>query len=173
MRIDLLYFEGCPGWQTAHQNLKTALSAEGITAEIRLLKIDDPATAELWRFPGSPSIRVDGEDWWRLEREHYEFSCRLYETPQGRLASPTVEMLRERLQELRAAVLAFIKNKADHFDEVVIEDGQNDSYSVKQDAGKFYWMNFSPREGALYSQTEIPFETALGYLRQVGFSYSF
>jgi hypothetical protein len=43
MRIDLLYFDGCPSWQGGLENLKAALAAEGMQTEIRLVRVEDNA----------------------------------------------------------------------------------------------------------------------------------
>ena len=37
MKIDLLYFDGCPAWQSGLENLKAALAAEGQAASIHRL----------------------------------------------------------------------------------------------------------------------------------------
>ena len=97
MKIDLLYFEGCPGWEETLQNLKAALRAGKMKAEIRLVKVEDDTTAARLRFLGSPSLRVAGVDMWPEERVHYNLSCRVYPTPQGLKSAPTVELLHEKL----------------------------------------------------------------------------
>jgi hypothetical protein len=97
MRIDLLYFDGCPSWEGALENLKTALEAESLQADIRLVKVEDNDDAARLKFLGSPSFRVDGGDWWPEERQRFNLSCRVYVTPQGLKGAPTVEMLREKL----------------------------------------------------------------------------
>ena len=98
MKIDLLYFEGCPSWQSGLENLKVALSAEGMEADIRLVRVDDDAEAARLNFLGSPSFRTGGVDLWPEDREQYNLSCRLYTTPQGLKGVPTVEMMRARLR---------------------------------------------------------------------------
>lgn len=98
MRIELLYFEGCPSWQEALANLKEALALEGIEAEIRLTCVTDNDHAAAVKFLGSPSFRVNGVDLWPEERKRYNLSCRVYATPQGMKGAPTVAMLREALQ---------------------------------------------------------------------------
>jgi hypothetical protein len=100
VNIDLLYFDGCPSWQSGLENLKSALAAEGIQASIRLLRIDDPSEAERQHFLGSPSFRANGVDLWPEERASYGVSCRLYATPQGMKGAPSVEMLRKQLRML-------------------------------------------------------------------------
>ena len=51
--------------------------------------------------PGSPTIRVDGEDLFPVpERAGYALGCRMYATPEGLRGSPTTEMLREALAKM-------------------------------------------------------------------------
>jgi hypothetical protein len=98
MHIDLLYFDGCPSWQPGLENLKAALAAEGIEAEIRMVKVETDEDAARLKFLGSPSFQVNGADWWPEQRERYDLSCRVYQTPQGLRGAPTIEMLREKLR---------------------------------------------------------------------------
>jgi len=98
MKIDLLYFNDCPSWKAALENLETALTAEAVEAEIQLIEVVDRDQAARLKFLGSPSVCVNGEDWWPEARETYNLSCRVYATPQGLRGAPTVEMLREKIQ---------------------------------------------------------------------------
>jgi len=104
MQIDLLYFDGCPSWQSALENLKAALTAEGMEADINLVKLDGNDEATRLKFLGSPSFQANGVDWWPEERKSYNLSCRVYFTPQGMKGAPTVEMLREKLHTACALV---------------------------------------------------------------------
>jgi hypothetical protein len=98
MQIDLLYFDGCPGWREAQENLNAALQAEGLEAETHPVLVENNAEAARLRFLGSPSFRVDGVDLWPEQRNRYNLSCRVYPTPQGLKGAPTAEMLREKLR---------------------------------------------------------------------------
>jgi len=98
MKIDLLYFDGCPSWQSGLENLKAALQAEGLEADIRLVRVEDDTEAARLKFLGSPSFQVDGLDLWTEERERYNLSCRIYNTSQGMRGAPTMEMLREKVR---------------------------------------------------------------------------
>lgn len=100
IQIKLLYFDGCPSWQPALENLNMVIGAEKIAAEICLVNIQTPQQAEQERFLGSPSFLVNGEDLWPEERRHYSLSCRVYQTPAGLKGSPSTEMLQERLKEV-------------------------------------------------------------------------
>lgn len=101
MKIQLLYFDGCPSWETALQNLKAACALEGLPAEIEPVEVQNNKNAARLRFLGSPSIVVGGQDLWPETRKAYYLSCRMYRTPEGMRGWPTVEMLRERLRAAR------------------------------------------------------------------------
>ena len=101
MQIDLMYFDGCPSWEGALENLKAALNAEGLEANIRLVKVEDNDEATRLKFLGSPSFRVNGVDLWPEERKRYNLSCRVYTTLQGMRGAPGIEMLREELRAMR------------------------------------------------------------------------
>lgn len=103
MDIELLYFDGCPSWQTGLARLRQALDAEGIGAEMRLVNVADDEMASALRFLGSPSFRVNGADLWPEAREQYALGCRVYATPQGLRGVPAVDQLRERLQAAAAS----------------------------------------------------------------------
>ena len=62
MDIELLYWDGCPSHPEARELLEEVLAARGIDAEIRMTHVGTDAEAERLRFPGSPTIRVDGRD---------------------------------------------------------------------------------------------------------------
>jgi hypothetical protein len=98
MKIDMLYFDGCPSWKAALANLKAALSAEGLEADIQLVKVADDEDASRLKFLGSPSFQINGVDLWHEERQSYNLSCRVYPSPQGMKGAPTIEMLREKLR---------------------------------------------------------------------------
>ena len=98
MEIDLLFFDGCPSWQNGLENLKAALKAEGLEADIRLVRVEDDTESARLKFLGSPSYQVDGVDLWPEERKRYYLSCRVNITPQGMKGVPTVELVREKLR---------------------------------------------------------------------------
>lgn len=100
MQIDLLYFDGCASWEKALENLKAALSAEGLEADVRLMKVADADEAVRLRFLGSPSFQVGGVDLWREDRHDYALSCRVYSTPEGMRGVPSPKMLRKQLRQL-------------------------------------------------------------------------
>jgi hypothetical protein len=98
MIIELLYFDGCPSWRAGLENLKAALDAERLNADVQLIGVNDEADAERHRFLGSPSFRVNGEELWPEVRSQFALGCRIYATPHGLRGVPTVEMLRQKLR---------------------------------------------------------------------------
>lgn len=60
MKIELLYFEGCPSWQTALENVRSALRMEGQDVPVELVQVVDNEDAAQRRFLGSPSFRING-----------------------------------------------------------------------------------------------------------------
>ena len=92
------FFDGCPSWETALQNLQAACALEGLTWSIEPVEVCDDDDAAARRFLDSPSVVIDGQDLWPEVRKAYYMSCRMYGTPEEMRGWPTVEMLRERLR---------------------------------------------------------------------------
>jgi len=103
MKIELLYFNGCPSWLTALKNLNSVLREEGITETVNVMEIMNDEQAGQEKFLGSPSIRINGIDLWLEQRENYSLSCRVYATPEGVKGSPTIEMLRSKIRTVVVA----------------------------------------------------------------------
>ena len=101
MKIELLYFDGCPSYQTAEKLLQEVLNEAGRSAPIELIEIKTDADAQRWKFVGSPTIRLDGVDPFPRDETNYGLECRVYQTPQGYSGWPTKEMLRTALESLR------------------------------------------------------------------------
>jgi len=100
MRVEVLYFDGCPTHQAAEKILRRLLAQEGAEAEVELVAANTDEEARRLRFPGSPTIRVDGEDLFPVPvRAGYALGCRIYATPEGLKGSPTPEMVRASLAE--------------------------------------------------------------------------
>ncbi len=98
MRGEVLYFDGCPTYVAALRAVQDALAEEDIEAGIELVALETDEEAQELRFPGSPTIRVDGKDLFPgPDRAQYALGCRMYATAEGLRGSPTAEMLRTAL----------------------------------------------------------------------------
>ncbi|GAB4364643.1 MAG: hypothetical protein Kow00128_06490 [Deltaproteobacteria bacterium] len=84
MKVEILYFEGCPNHTPAFELVERVLQREGIRAEVDRVEVPDFETARALRFLGSPSVRVDGVDIEPgREGDPPFFGCRTY-TVEGR-----------------------------------------------------------------------------------------
>lgn len=84
-RVDLLWFEGCPNHQSARALIDGVVAELPIRFDIRSIEIADNRLAARFRFPGSPTIRVDGVD---IEPgfagcDDCTPRCRVYQTSAG------------------------------------------------------------------------------------------
>ena len=91
MRVQFLYFDGCPHWELAEARLREALLVAGHAVEVEKVVVDTFEKAESYRFLGSPSVLIDGVDPFAEPAAPVAVSCRLYRTPGGVAGSPTVE----------------------------------------------------------------------------------
>lgn len=62
MKIELLWFQGCPNHAAAHGLLRAVLRDMRVEAEVESIEVPDEETAKRLGFPGSPTIRVNGID---------------------------------------------------------------------------------------------------------------
>ena len=95
MRFELLYFDGCPSWQTAYEHLERALAILGLQGSVQLVHVQTGEQAVEVEFVGSPTIRLNGKDLFPVNHTDYALGCRVYRTPEGMRGYPTVDMLRE------------------------------------------------------------------------------
>ena len=101
--VEVLHVEGCPHYPAALALVERVRARLGIDAELRTTVVTDQAAAERHRFPGSPTIRVDGHD---VEPgaeppPSISLSCRLYRHEHGLAGQPDERWVRGAL--LRAA----------------------------------------------------------------------
>jgi hypothetical protein len=95
MKAEISYFDGCPTYVAAEQALREVLAEEGDDAEVEMVAVNSDEEAQRLRFPGSPTIRVDGRDLYPVpEQTSYCLGCRTYPTPRGLLGSPTPDVIR-------------------------------------------------------------------------------
>jgi hypothetical protein len=105
MRVELLFWEGCPSYAKAHAELRESLSEAGLDPDgVILREIETEADAGSQRFVGSPTIRIDGVDVQPQPDEPTGLTCRVYHRRDGRV-SPTPDPADVR-DALRAAALS-------------------------------------------------------------------
>jgi hypothetical protein len=80
VRIEILYFRGCPHYELTVERVRDVVQAKGLDAEIHEVEVRSEAEAQRLRFLGSPTVRIDGAD---IEpsapdRTEFSLSCRMY-----------------------------------------------------------------------------------------------
>ena len=95
MRVELLYFDGCPSYARLLPRLQMLIEEAGLDADVELRCVESEEEALSERFLGSPTVRVDGRD---IEpgadtRTDFGLKCRLYRAPDGLHGTPPEEHL--------------------------------------------------------------------------------
>jgi len=97
LKIEFLFWEECPSHPEALALLRDVMEAHGIADPIDVREVLTHEEAVELRFPGSPTIRVDGQD---VDADGAEWSpglsCRVYRLPDGR---PSPVPSRQQLEE--------------------------------------------------------------------------
>lgn len=99
MKIELLYWDGCPSYPEALELLQSVLAERGLDTTVELHDVQTDEEAQMLRFPGSPTIRVDGRD---VDASgagsRPALTCRIYHLADGRVSPiPSREQLEEAL----------------------------------------------------------------------------
>lgn len=101
MRIELLWFDGCPSHERAEALLREVMAECGVAEDVVRIEVPDEATGRAVCFPGSPTIRIDGRD---VDPENDPCTCadctppcRLYATESGLTGLPQREWIRAAL----------------------------------------------------------------------------
>ena len=96
MKVEILYFEGCPNYRPASERVHAVLREEGISAEVAEIEVPYEQAARTVGFLGSPTIQVDGVSIEPASRSAKDsgFACRWY--PGG---LPPMETIRAALRE--------------------------------------------------------------------------
>jgi hypothetical protein len=101
MRVEFLFWAGCPSHSKALADLREALLETGHDPDqVIVREVASEAGAEAEEFVGSPTIRIDGVDVQPLHDEPTGLACRVYRRRDGRI-SPTPDPA-----DLRDALLA-------------------------------------------------------------------
>lgn len=80
MQVELLKIPDCPGADIAYDRLRAVLDGLGASETIRTVEITTEEQARRLRFPGSPTLRIDGRDVEPADDRiaRYAVACRLY-----------------------------------------------------------------------------------------------
>jgi hypothetical protein len=98
--VELLWFSDCPHREAARQLLADVLTDLAPRTPILDVDATDPTRAAALRFPGSPTIRVDGRDVepGYVDAGDYSPRCRLYRTDEGLRGLPERRWIEDALR---------------------------------------------------------------------------
>jgi hypothetical protein len=98
--VELLFWQGCPSYPEARRLLEDVLYELGRPEQVVMCEVRTQREAEELRFPGSPTIRVDGRDVDPAgAAARPGLTCRIYHLPDGRVSPlPAREQLEEALR---------------------------------------------------------------------------
>ena len=103
MRVEVLYFEGCPHFEPTLESIEEVVDRLGVDAEIETIRVEDETQARRLGFLGSPSVRVDGDD---IEpgadtETKVGLGCRVYPTADGSSGIPPDVLIERALRSHR------------------------------------------------------------------------
>jgi hypothetical protein len=103
--VELLWFSGCPNHVAARTLLHELLDEIAPGTDVRDIDASDPTVAERLRFPGSPTIRVNGDDVVPGFRDPGDYTprCRVFHTPEGLRGVPDRSWIEAALLRARSA----------------------------------------------------------------------
>jgi hypothetical protein len=103
--VELLWFSDCPNHESARRVIRDLIDRIVPDATFRDTDATDPAIATAARFPGSPTIRVDGVDIdpSYVDPGDYTPRCRLYRTRDGLRGLPEAEWIADALRDAGGA----------------------------------------------------------------------
>ena len=99
MRVEVLYVPGCPNFEPAVERVRKILHAQAVKDEIQTVPVTTATEAITLRFPGSPTIRVNGEDVESPPTLLAGLACRLYGGATGIPSEEAVWRAVERAKE--------------------------------------------------------------------------
>src|SRR5687767_7465284 len=88
MKVELLWWRGCPSWERAAAIVREQMELAGIDPELlEVREVRSDAEAEAEGFPGSPTIRVEGRDVQDPGDQPVGLTCRVYRLADGRISA--------------------------------------------------------------------------------------
>jgi hypothetical protein len=99
MEIEILYFDGCPSHKPTLELVRRIVKGRSISAHVREIMVSSEAEARALKFPGSPTIRVNGRDVDGNGQTEYGLKCRVYSGLQGPTGVPPAQLIENALKE--------------------------------------------------------------------------
>ena len=101
MKVEVLYVSECPSHLAAVKLVRDVLAAQGFATDIHEVLVRDEGMASELKFPGSPTIRINGKDIaGESQTKNFALSCRLY-SGSKQIGLPPPEMVHRAVLEAR------------------------------------------------------------------------
>lgn len=102
MKVEVLYISECPSHPAAVKLVRDVLAAQGVATDIHEVLVRDEGMAIELRFPGSPTIRINGKDVAGESQtaKNFSLSCRLYPGSK-QIGLPPAEIVHRAVLEAR------------------------------------------------------------------------
>lgn len=92
--VEVLHTDVCPFWEETLKIVAELIKELNLTATVRKIKIMNEEEAKRYRFPGSPTVRINGVDVDPSTRKAEGFvGCRIYRYKGKTYDSPPKEMI--------------------------------------------------------------------------------
>ena len=103
MKIEVLYFQGCPNHAPTVHQVKRAMQSAQLDEPIHEIEVQNLEMAQQLQFLGSPSIRIGGLD---IEPEAraatvFGYGCRTYTDAGQRTGTPPLNLIYQALIEAK------------------------------------------------------------------------
>ncbi len=102
-KIEFLFWQDCPSHPEARQRLREVMAEVGLQVPVEEIEVLTDEEAERLKFPGSPTIRVNGTDIDAAGAAQMgtALTCRVYRLEDGRFSPvPSKGMIRRALVEI-------------------------------------------------------------------------
>jgi hypothetical protein len=102
-KVELLSFAGCPNHAEARALLVGVIADIAPGTPVEEIDASDPLLAAALRFPGSPTIRIDGHDVEPDYRDPGDYTprCRMFWTSDGLRGTPERSWIEDALRRAR------------------------------------------------------------------------
>lgn len=97
MKIEVLYFAGCPNHKPTVERVSEVVHRLGIDATVNEVEVKQGDDPKALRFAGSPTVLINGRDIDPTSQHgaNYGFGCRMF----GGAGVPPVEMVERAIRE--------------------------------------------------------------------------
>ena len=104
MKVEVLYIDGCPNHRCTVERVNELLQEFRLTTDVLEVPVTDLGSALAYGFLGSPTVRVNGIDVEPAARtsNQFGFMCRTYLDGTNREGVPSVELIRQALEQAQS-----------------------------------------------------------------------